>query len=205
MWNKYTIGFNLLLFLLSFPSQYSVMAQEKDKPLLVDGKLWDLNGDTIEGKIIYINQYNFQFNLTLADTSGKPIKNYSPKELTGFCYFLDDNVEVAYESMTNPTDIGKVFLRVLYKGDRSVYQFLDINYRSTSLSYLTFYYLWDREWLDPPFSAQNQTAALLHHFSNCPELEYKIKTGEYNLTDIRQILEEYKDCRKTDEYEFFYE
>ena len=108
MWNKHTIGYYFLLFLLNFSPQHSAMAQEKDNLILVDGKLWDLNGDTVEGKIIYINQYNFQFNLTLADTSGESIKNYSPKELMGFSYFLDDNVVVEFESMTNPTDIGKV-------------------------------------------------------------------------------------------------
>lgn len=186
-----------------FPG-HSLLAQEDKDYILVKCKLWDQDGDTIEGNLIYINQYNFQFNLTLADTSGKPIKYYSPKELAGFYYKLEDQI-VEYESMLNPVDMGRVFLRVLFRGYYTVYQFLDINYKSSVLSYLTYYYLWDNEWLDPPISGQNEIPALLHHFSDCPELEYKIKNKEYDLSNIRQILEEYQDCQLTDEYEYFYE
>lgn len=204
MWSKYTIAQYLIVISISFFPQYPARAQEKKDFILVDSKLWNSNGDTIEGKLVYINQYNFQFNLTMADTSGNTIKHYSPKDLAGFYYKLDDQV-VEYESMLNPVDIGRVFLRVLYRGKHSVYQFLDINYKSTVLSYLTFYYLWENGWLDPPISIQNQKEALLHHFSDCPELEYKIKTLDYDLSDIRQILQEYQNCELTDDYEFFYE
>lgn len=180
------------------------MAQDNKDYILVDSELLTGNGDTVKGKLIYINQYNFQFNLTLADTSGNVIKHYSPKDIEGFRYWLDDKM-VEYESMLNPVDIGRVFLRVLYRGHYSVYQFLDINYKSSVLSYLTFYYLWDGDWIDPPITNQNETTALLHHFSDCPELEFKIKTHHYDLSDIRQILIEYQNCTLTDEYEFFYE
>jgi hypothetical protein len=203
MWNKYIIEL-LLVLLFKLFSQNLVFTQVNDDFILVDSKLWDEKGDTTEGKLIYVNQYNFQFNLVLADTSGNVIKHYSPKDLAGFYYMLDDQI-VEYESMLNPVDIGRVFLRVLYKGSKSMYQFLDINYKSTVLSYLTYYYLWEDKWLDPPISAQNETPALLYHFSDCPELEYKIKTSEYSLSNIRLILQEYQECKLTDEYEFFYE
>ena len=203
MWNKYNIGL-LLVLLFNLFNQNLVFTQEDRDFILVDSKLWDVKGDTTEGKLIYINQYNFQFNLMLADTSGNIIKHYSPKDLAGFYYFIDDRIE-EYESMLNPVDIGKVFLRVLYRGSKSMYQFLDINFKSTVLSYLTYYYLWEDNWLDPPISRQNERSALLHHFSDCPELEYKIKTLEYNLSHIRLILNEYHECQLTDEYEFLYE
>lgn len=204
MWNKQIIRCFLLLLAISSSPQFSLHAQENEDFILVDSKLWNLDGDTIEGKLMYINQYNFQFNLILADTSGNIIKHYSPKDLSGFQYQLENQI-VEYESMINPVDIGRVFLRVLYRSEYTVYQFLEINYKSTVLSYLTYYYLWKNEWLEPPISKQNETEALLYHFSNCPELEYKIKTHEYDLSDIKNILHEYKDCELTDEYEYFYE
>ena len=194
----------LLLFVVCIPVQDLINAQEKDDVILVDSKLWDQKGDTIEGKLIYINQYNFQFNIMLADTGGNVIKHYSPKDLAGFSYRLNDQ-DIEYESMLNPVDIGRIFLRILYRGDYSVYQFLDINYKSTVLSYLSYYYLWNKEWLEPPIHSQNETEALLYHFSDCPELEYKIKTHEYELTDIKKIITEYQDCKLTDDYEFLYE
>ena len=204
MWSKkkfIAICFALFMVLLQNLSCYS---QDKENLILVQSKLWTFNGDTIEGDLIYNNQYNFQFNLTLADTSGNTIEHYSPKELAGFMYQLEDEV-VEYESMLNPVDIGRVFLRVLYRGQITVYQFLEINYRTSVLSFLTYYYLWDGEWLEPPLSLQNETETLLDHFSDCPELEYKIKTQQYDLSDIRTILQEYEHCKLTDDYEFFYE
>jgi hypothetical protein len=70
---------------------------------------------------------------------------------------------------------------------------------------MTSYYLWEKEWLPPPLSLRYETESLLHHFSDCPELEYKIKTGTYGISHIEMILKEYEACELTDEYEFFYE
>ncbi len=94
---------------------------------------------------------------------------------------------------------------MLYEGDYTVYQFLELNQKSSVLSFIASYYLWQGKWLEPAISHQHEKESLLHHFSDCPELEYKIKTDEYGLNEIKAIIEEYVNCDLTDDYEFFYE
>jgi hypothetical protein len=193
-----------IVLVLYCGSMHELSAQDSDKPVLVDGQIFTLAGDTIEGKLLYINQYNFQFSITLTDTSGNLISYYSPKDITGFSYNLHED-QVEFISMSNPSDLGKVFLRLLYKGKYTVYQFLEINHKSSYLTFRTFYYLWDKQWLEPPITFEFETESLLYHFSDCPELDYKIKTGAYGFSNLSLILNEYESCHLTDEYEFFYE
>ena len=203
MSNKYTILLPAWYFLLFFSCSVC-RAQIEDRALLVDVKFWKGAGDTLFGKALYINQYNFQFNLTVCDTSGQPLAYYSPKDLAGFTYQTgDDNVE--FTSMLNPVDMGRLFLRVVYRGKYTLYQLLDINYKTTVLSFLASYYLWDNEWILPAITIRYEKESLLQHFSACPELEYKIKTGQYGLPQTKTIIEEFEHCNLTDTYEFFYE
>jgi hypothetical protein len=194
-----------LCFLLSFLllSQKAV-SQEESISMQVNAKLWNASGDTIYGKLQYINEFNLQFNVTLVDSAGHPLQLYSPKDLDGFIYYLD-NDSVEYTSMDNPTDLGRLFLRLLYNGKLKMYQFLEINLRSSYLSYNVSYYLWDNEWLYPPITMKFEKESLLFHFSNCPDLKYKINSGIYHLSNIREILSEYEHCELTDKYEYFYE
>jgi hypothetical protein len=177
--------------------------QPDDEMLLTDAKLWKAN-DTVRGKIDYINQYNLQFSVTLTDTSGNVIKYYSPKELDGFSILLQKE-EMVFRSIENPYDIGRVFLMLIYEGTFSVYLYLELNQRSSFISFVPYYYIWKDGWVEPPITVAHEKEALLMHFSDCPELEYKIKNGEYGLTSIIKIIEEYQDCQLTDDYEFFYE
>ena len=93
----------------------------------------------------------------------------------------------------------------MYQGEYTLYQYLEINYKSTVLSFLVSYYLWNKEWLLPPITQQYETESLLYHFCRCPELEFKIKSGIYGLPEIRDILTEYEKCELTDKYEYFFE
>jgi hypothetical protein len=138
------------------------------------------------------------------DTAGNYIRNYSPKDLAGFSYNISD---VTYEfiSMQNPNDMGRIFMRKVHGGRLKVFQFLDINPASSSLSFRVSYFLWKDEWLQPAIRKEFEVESLLHHFKDCHELEYKIKTGELGLNDIKTILKIYESCELTDEYEFFYE
>lgn len=203
MLNKICI---LVFFLFPGPVLYTslCMAQSEEPAFLVDIKYWNNDGDTNYGKALYLNQYNIQFNLTLTDTSGHSLAYFSPKDLGGFIYNTGDQ-EIEFNSMPNPVDLGRMFLRVVYRGNFTLYQLLDINYRSTVLSFLVSYYLWDNEWIYPPVSSKFEKESLLYHFSSCPELEFKIKTGQYGLSQIREIITEFEHCKLTDEYEFFYE
>ena len=179
-------------------------SQSEDHALLVDVKYWKSKGDTAFGKAMYINQYNFQFNLTICDTSGQPLAYYSPKDLEGFLYTTGDET-IEYTSVQNPVDMGRLFLRVVYRGRYTLYQLLDINYRTSVLSFLVSYYLWDNKWVLPPITSSFETESLLYHFSSCPELEYKIKTSQYGLPHIKEIIDEFEHCDLTDRYEFFFE
>ncbi len=203
MSNKLTIWFSLLCsWSLLFTSLCH--AQIDDHALLVDVKYWEDDNDTVFGKALYINQYNFQFNLTICDTSGQPLYYHSPKDLTGFIYYAGSQ-KYEYFSMLNPVDMGRLFLQVVYQGNYTLFQLLDINYKSTVLSFLVSYYLWDDKWIYPPITSKFERESLLYHFSMCPELEYKIKTGQYGLSQIKNIITEFEQCELTDEYEYFYE
>lgn len=179
-------------------------AQIDENALLVDVKLWNENKDTVYGKALYINQYNFQFNLTIVDTSGQPLAYYSPKDLAGFIYYTG-NEKIEFNSMQNPVDMGRLFLRVVYRGKYTLYQLLDIDYKTTVLTFLVSYYLWDDTWLLPPITKRFEKESLRYHFSKCPELDYKIKTGQYGLPNIKTIISKFEECDLTDDYEFFYE
>jgi len=54
------------------------------------------------------HQYNFQFNLTICDTSGQPLSYYSPKDLEGFIYYSGKE-KVEFNSVQNPVDMGSSF------------------------------------------------------------------------------------------------
>ena len=195
------LGLSLSCIILQF---HSVYGQEKDNLLLVEAKLWTAEGDTIPGLLEYMNQYILQFNITLSDTVENSLKYYSPRDIAGF-YFLANDEKVIYHSKENPLNIGKVFLKLLYEGEYSVYQYLEIDQRTSYLSFITHYFLWQDDWLEPEISVQFEKEALLKHFSKCPEIVYKIKTGEYGLKNIVELIEEYKKCDLTDDYEYFYE
>jgi hypothetical protein len=194
--------FLLMLFLLQ--PFGDLMSQEDGESFLVDCKLWTKEGDTIVGKLLYINQYNLQFNVALTNQNKSPFQYFSPKDISGFVY-TSDNEQIEFNSVVNPVDLGRVFLRVLYRGKYTLYQFLEINKKSTVLSFQVSYYLWQNEWLKPPITYLNEKESLLYHFADCPELEYKIKSGTYRLSQIKTIIEEYERCNLTDTYEFFYE
>jgi hypothetical protein len=179
-------------------------AQEKERGIILEAKLWTQQGDTTQCTILYINQYNLQFKLTCVDTSSQEVIYYSPKDLEGFSYIMSDE-EVEFRSMPNPEDLGRIFLRVAYRGKVTLYQYLEINYRTRYLSFLVSYYIWDKAWKLPAITQAFEMESLLYHFSDCPELEYKIKTREYGLIQIREIISEYEACELTDDYEFFFE
>jgi hypothetical protein len=199
--NTTVIFLTSVLLSLSIVDCYS---QIEDRAILVDVKYWKAEGDTGSGKAMYINQYNFQFNLTICDTSGQPLAYFSPKDLEGFSYYTG-NEYIEFNSMQNPVDMGRLFLRVVYRGKYTLYQLLDINYKSSILSFLVSYYLWDGKWILPAITSTFESESLLYHFSSCPELEYKIKTGQYRLPQIKEIIEEFENCKLTDQYEFFFE
>ena len=203
MLNRKILPDFMLIILMAVPFT-DCHSQIEDKPLLVDVTYWKDNGDSSKGEALYINQYNLQFNLTICDTSGQPLAYYSPKDLEGFVYY-PGNEKIVFISVLNPVDMGRVFLRKVYSGHYTLYQFLDINYGNTVLSFTVSYYLWDKEWKLPPITAKYEKESLLYHFSKCPELEYKIKTGQYGLQNIKTIITEFEKCELTDEYEFFYE
>ena len=197
-----------IIIILSFSciilQLHNVYGQEKDDFLLVEAKLWTPEGDTITGLLEYMNQYTLQFNITLADTIENSLKYYSPRDIAGF-YFYANGEKVIYHSKDNPLNIGKVFLKLLYKGEYFVYQYLEIDQRTSYLSFLTHYFLWKDVWLEPEISVQFEKEALLKHFYKCPEIEYKIKTGVYGLKNLVELIEEYEKCDLTDDYEYFYE
>ncbi|MBN2524680.1 MAG: hypothetical protein JXB24_15520 [Bacteroidales bacterium] len=196
----------LFFFVVCFIMQYSqTICQENDEFIAVDVKLWNSDGDTLYGTIDYINQYNLQFSVSLIDTNGNVIKYYSPRDIDGFCFVLNDEKAV-FHSVENPLNIGMVFLLLIYEGKYSVYRYLELNQRSSIFSFIPHYYLWsENRWLEPEITKPFEKEALLYHFADCPELEYKIKTGEYGLNSIGTIIEEYEECELTDEYEFFFE
>jgi hypothetical protein len=179
-------------------------AQDENDFMQVNGILWKTSGDTIYGNIQYINQFYFQFSVTLVDSAGTPTQSFSPGDLEGFIYYIENDT-VEYISINNPTDLGRLFLRLMYRGKLLMYQFLELDMKSSELTYKVSYYLWDKKWLYPPISIEYETESLLYHFSDCPELEYKIKSGTYRLSQIRAILHEYEHCKKTDTYEYFFE
>jgi len=194
------ILFTLLIFLVTFVTH----AQDGDESIIVEVKYWSPQGDTTSGKAIYVNQYNYQLGFTVCDSAGKPMNYYTPKDLGGFVYVTGDE-KIEFNSLDNPVDMGRLFLRVVYRGRFVLYQFLEVNYSAATLTFQTSYYLWNGKWLDPPITQKFEKEALLYHFSDCPELEYKIKTGEYGLSKIRNIITEFEGCQLTDTYEFFYE
>ncbi|MBN1953194.1 MAG: hypothetical protein JW801_18460 [Bacteroidales bacterium] len=202
MWNNAQtglfLGFLFLLF-LPLPAQ-----DEARKDFIVEAKIRTSQGDTLNCNILYINQYNLQFSLTETDTSGNYIRHYSPRDLSGFTYSISEEIN-EFTSMTNPDDMGRIFLRKVYEGKYTIYQYLEIDRASSVLSFLASYYIWDDKWLKPAITKQFELESLLYHFSDCQELEYKIKTGEYGLGNIVEILQEYENCELTDEYEYFYE
>lgn len=195
------LGISLSCIILQFPSVYG---QGKDDFLLVEAKLWTSVGDTISGLLEYMNQYTLQFNITLSDTIENSLKYYSPRDIAGF-YFYANGEKVIYHGKENPLNIGKVFLKLIYEGEYSVYQYLEIDQRTSYLSFLTHYFLWKDVWLEPEISIQFEKESLLKHFSKCPEITYKIKTGEYGLKNIVELIDEYEKCDLTDDYEYFYE
>lgn len=209
MWNK-LIKYRERLLFISLVLSVTVSGQEpsdtvnSSKPVLIDATLIFTNDDSLNGKILYRNQYEYQFRIILTDTIGNVIEYYTPKDLRGFIYVIDSS-RYRYDAMDNPMDIGKVFLRLMYRGENSVYQFLEANQRNNRISFRLQYYIWNEVWRDPPITPENTTWALLKHFSDCPELEYKIKTGEYGFSSMAKILREYEKCSLTDRYEFFYE
>lgn len=193
-----------LFFILIIQTHVHLSARSEDDFILLEASLYTISGDTIVGKIKYVNHYNIQFNLPIVDTGGNVIAYYSPKELKGFSYtLLDENYN--FISKDNPAGVGKVFLRLLYDGRFSVFQFLELNTKSNYYSFITKYYLWNSDWLEPPITHEFEKQSLLYHFASCPELEYKIKTGEYAFPQIRKIIDEYDACNLTDDYEYFYE
>lgn len=204
MLTKVYIG--VFVFVIAcFSNNYTqVCCQEKYNLMLIDSKLWNTDGDTISGKIEYISQYNLQFSVTISDTNRNALSFYSPRDLKGFCFFLNGE-KVFFHSVENPFDMGRMFLKIIYAGEYSVYLYLELNQRSSQLSFIPHYYLWKNGWLEPEITIPTEKEALLEHFSDCPELEYKIKTGDYSLRTIGRIIEEYQKCRLTDDYEYFFE
>ena len=182
----------------------NIYSQDNTNMMLVDSKLWRSERDTIIGMIDYINQYNLQFGLTLTDSGGTTIKYYSTRDLEGFSIVLENDT-IIFHSVENPFDIGRVFLRLLYSSEYSVYLYLELDQRTSILSFIPYYFIWKDDWLQPPITIPHEKEALLMHFSDCPEVEYKIKTGEYSLKTLTTIIEDYQKCKLTDEYEFFYE
>ncbi len=193
----------LFVIILILPHE-DIRSQENGELTVVDSKLWTKEGDTIKGKILYINQYNLQFNVTLTDQNKSPFRFYSPRDIAGFVYTIDSE-QIEFNSVVNPVDLGWVFLRVIYRGSKTLYQFLEINSKSSVLSFQVSYYLWDNEWLMPPITYPQEKESLLSHFADCPELEFKIKSGTYGLSQIKTLIEEYESCTLTDTYEYFYE
>jgi hypothetical protein len=187
-----------------FSLSVQVLSQDEEEKYSVEGILWNNSGDTIHQKLLYINQFSFQFNITVIDSNDAPVMFYSPKDLAGFKFAIDSDY-IEYISMNNPEDLGRLFLRVVYRGKYTLYQFLEQNFKSSMLTYRVSYYLWDDKWLYPPLTYEFEVESLLYHFSDCPELEYKIKSHAYGLSAIKQILKEYEACKLTDTYEFFYE
>jgi hypothetical protein len=202
MWNRIVIYCSAILTLFIYTQPAA--GQENQRNLLLEAKLWNQQGDTTRCTIIYINQYDLQFKVSCIDTINNEVKYYGPKDLAGFSYIMSDD-RVEFQSMPNPEDLGRKFLRIVYRGDITLYQHLEINYKTRYLSYLVSYFLWNGEWMLPPITQAFEKESLLYHFSDCPELEYKIKTGEYGIIQIREIVSEYESCELTDEYEFFYE
>jgi len=195
----------LISFLLIILAAATVSkGQNNEFPLMVDVKFWKTEGDTLAAKALYINQYNFQFGFNTCDSSGNSLTYYTPKDLAGFFYKTGDEI-VEFNSLENPEDMGRLFLRVLHRGRLILYQFLEINHAAPTLTYQAAYYLWNNGWLDPPITQKFEKESLMSHFSECPELEYKIKTGVYGLPQIRNIITEFESCLLTDTYEFFYE
>lgn len=184
------------------PHFIQVYGQDKGELVMLESKLWKSPGDTIVGEINYVNLYNLQFIIAVSDTNNKSPKYYSPKDLSGF-YCILNNERLIFQSMENPFDRGRVFLQLIYKGKYSAYLFLELDQRTSMFSFIPHYYLWNDVWLEPEISIPLEKEALLYHFSDCPELEFKIKTDEYGLKNIGEIIEEYHECDLVDEYEFF--
>jgi hypothetical protein len=178
--------------------------QDGIESTIIDVEYWSPEGDTATAKAIYVNQYNYQFNIIICDTAGVPLSVLAPKDLAGFRYTSGNEI-IEFTSLQNPEDMGRLFLRLVYHGKLSLYQLLSMNYSSTIISFNVSYYLWNNKWLVPPLTLQYEREALLKHFAGCPELEFKIKTGRYGLSNIRDIITEYEKCSLTDTYEFFYE
>lgn len=182
----------------------TIYAQERDNVLLVETKLWNSSGDTITGLLEYMNQYTIQFNITISDTVENSIKYYTPRDIAGF-YFYSNGKKVIYHGIENPMYIGNVFLKLIYEGEYCVYQYLELDQRTSYLTFITHYFLWKEVWLEPEISVEFEKEALLKHFSKCPEIEYKIKIGEYGLKNLVQLIQEFEECDLTDDYEYFYE
>ncbi|MBN1597660.1 MAG: hypothetical protein JW894_05160 [Bacteroidales bacterium] len=198
--------FSLFIILGSILLVYNstIICLQTDDEYIYDFELWLNEGDTIKTKAFYINQFNLQFCVTTVDTAGNEKETFTPKDLKGFKY-NNQASEVEFHSMENPNDMGRLFLRIVYKGEYSLYQFLEINLHSTVLSFTALYYLWNNGWLRPPISKTFEKESLLEHFSDCPELEYKIKKGQYGYSNLNEIMSEYENCELTDEYEFILE
>jgi len=140
MLSKKSIGLIIFIVLVYLVNDNRCCGQDSKDMLLIETKLWNEKGDTITGLIDYINQYNLQFNLTIIDTVTGVIKYYSPRDIAGFSFKVNTGEAVFY-SVENPFNIGRVFLKAIYQGQYSVYQYLELDQRSSILSFIVHFYL----------------------------------------------------------------
>ena len=70
------------------------------------------------------------------------------------------------------------------------------------MNYKVEYFLWKNGWQLPAITYDDEVGSLLAHFSNCFQLQYKIKSHEYGIAQFRKILAEYENCELINKYDF---
>ena len=172
---------------------------------LVNATLITYSDDTLNTIIKFGNEFNLQFTITATDTITDRDTIYSPREIKQFYYIVNKDT-VSYFSKNSPIDQISVFMKLLYHGKKDLYQFVTLNKKKAPMVLQVEYFIWNNGWELPAISPDNELESLLAHFSNCFELQYKIKSHEYGLQQIKRIIQEYENCKLTDDkYEFFNE
>ena len=157
--------------------------------------------DTIPALVQFGNEFNMQYTLTSTDTSGNPLTIYTPRDIKKFYYIVNTDT-TWYISKESPIDGIGVFMKLLIRGRIDLYQLIVPDKQKSPMNYKVEYFLWKNGWQLPAITYDDEVGSLLAHFSNCFQLQYKIKSHEYGIAQFRKILAEYENCELINKYDF---
>lgn len=168
---------------------------------LLPVSLITFSNDTIHTRIQFGNEFNLQYTLTSTDTSGNPLTIFTPREVKKYFYVVNKDT-TWFISHQSPIGQIEVFMKLLYRSKIDLYQLIVPDKKKGPANYKVEYFLWKNGWELPAITFDNQEESLLAHFSDCFQLQFKIKSHEYGISQLKKIITEYENCELSSEYDF---